>query len=52
MGSNLALYTIFFGHEKTQMAGNCMVLLWADSEAGIGPARVRVNVNAAPLYSS
>ena len=39
----------FFGQEKTWMAGNCRVLLRADSAAGIGQARVRVNVNAASL---
>ena len=27
------------------------VLLWADSAAGLGPARIKVNVNAASLQS-
>ena len=29
---------------------NCRVLLWADSAAGLGPARIRINVNAASLH--
>ena len=41
--------TQFCFGQKTRMSGNCRILLWADSAAGIGPARVRVNVNAASL---